>query len=252
LRLIGWNVARRVERLPRQVAAVAERAPDVLCLQEVTQRSFALWRDALAVVGLGHVACSLEAHPAPHGVLLAARTPLEPARPYTLPWPQSAVVEAVEGIEIACVHVPNAANGLVKPQTLAAIRAELERRRATGGAHILCGDLNTPRRELPDGTVWSFARDGKGRLRPEREGAWDEAELGVVPGLRDLGFTDAFRALHGYGAREPSWVWPHGGGWRLDHVFVSPPLEPVSARYHHEWRDAGLSDHSALEVDLRT
>ena len=49
---------------------------------------------------------------------------------------------------------------------------------------VLCGDLNTPRREQPDGTVWSFARDSRGRLREERAGFWDEAELGVVPGLR--------------------------------------------------------------------
>ena len=93
-----------------------------------------------------------------------------------------------------------------------------------------------------------------GGCAPERAGAWDEAELGVVPGLRELGFADAFRALHGYGAREPSWTFGriagHGGGWRLDHVFCSAELEPVACAYHHEWRDAGLSDHSALEADL--
>ena len=50
---------------------------------------------------------------------------------------------------------------------------------------------------------------------------WDSAELGVVPGLREVGFTDAFRAVHGYASKEPSWVWRHGGGWRLDHIFVS-------------------------------
>jgi endonuclease/exonuclease/phosphatase family metal-dependent hydrolase len=118
---------------------------------------------------------------------------------------------------------------------------------------VLCGDLNTPRREHPDGTVWSFARDGHGRLRPERAGAWDEAELGIVPGLAELGMTDCFRALNGYASREPSWTWRRwGGGYRLDHVFVSAELEPVDARYHHDWRDNGLSDHSALEVVLRS
>lgn len=29
-------------------------------------------------------------------------------------------------------------------------------------------------------------------------------------------------------------------------------LEIDAAVYHHAWRDDGLSDHSALEVDLRT
>ena len=79
---------------------------------------------------------------------------------------------------------------------------------------------------------------------------WDEGELGVVPGLRDLGFADAFRALHGYERREPSWIWPHGGGWRLDHVFCSAELRPTACLYHHAWRDRGLSDHSAIEADM--
>ena len=88
------------------------------------------------------------------------------------------------------------------------------------------------------------------RTWPLWRAAWDEAELGVVPGLRDLGYADAFRALHGYASREPSWAWRHGGGWRLDHVFCSAALEPAAARYHHAWRLEGLSDHSALEVDM--
>jgi endonuclease/exonuclease/phosphatase family metal-dependent hydrolase len=114
---------------------------------------------------------------------------------------------------------------------------------------VLCGDFNTPRREKPDGTVISFARDSKERLRPERGDRWDSAELGVVPGLRELGFADAFRAIHGYESKEPSWVWSHGGGWRLDHVFASG-LEVEASVYHHAWRDDGLSDHSALEADV--
>jgi exonuclease III len=185
-------------------------------------------------------------------VLLAARAALEPLPGLLpVPWPETAIAGRVDGIEVHTVHVPNAANGEIKPQTLAAVRAGLATR---AGARILCGDLNTPRREQPDGTVWSFARDSRGRLREERAGFWDESELGVVPGLRDLGFADAFRALHGYAERSPSWTFRrisgHGGGWRLDHVFCSAELEPAAARYHHDWRDDGLSDHAALEVDV--
>jgi exonuclease III len=100
----------------------------------------------------------------------------------------------------------------------------------------------------------SFARDTRGRLRAGRGERWDQGELGVVPGLRDLGFADAFRALHGYAEKSPSWTWSriagHGGGYRIDHVFTSAELRPVAAVYHHAWRDAGLSDHSALEVEV--
>ncbi len=265
MRVLTWNVARRSSCLAEQAAAVASRAPDVLALQEVTARTLPLWRAALSTIGLPHARASLDV--APHdrepasrrvtGVLLAARERLDASPlPLPVPWPETALsgVTRLGGarVEVVCVHVPNAANGWVKPQTLAAIRAALAT--APPGLRVLCGDLNTPRRELPTGEVLSFARDSRGRLRPERGPAWDDAELGVVPGLRDLGYADAFRALHGYAVREPSWTWRriagHGGGWRLDHVFATAGLRPVACRYHHAWRDGHLSDHSALEADL--
>ena len=256
VRLISWNVARRAQTLLEQATVVGGREPDVLALQEVTTRTRALWAAACATLGLPHVRCSLDdadparvpAGPRRHGVLLAAREPLEAAEPLPVPWPESALAGRVGAIEVHVVHVPNAANGLIKPRTLAAMRAGLAAR--SGAPVVACGDWNTPRREHPDGTVWSFARDGKGRLREERAGFWDESELGVVPGLAELGYADAFRSLHGYASREPSWAWRHGGGWRLDHVVCSAPLEPVAATYHHAWRLDGLSDHSALEVEL--
>ena len=255
MRVITWNVNRRVSVLAAQAAALGEREPDVVALQEVTERSWPLWRAALEMIGLPQASCSLDAaNPARQpitrrrtGVLIAARV-LEPAAPLAVPWPETALAARCDGVVVHTVHVPNAANGPIKPDTLAALRAGLT---AGSGPRVVCGDLNTPRREKPDGTVISFARDSRERLRPERGERWDGAELGVVPGLSELGFVDAFRALHGYGSKEPSWVWRHGGGWRLDHLFAAG-LEVVASTYHHDWRDAGLSDHSALEADLRT
>ena len=256
MRLITWNVNRRVSVLAAQAAALAGREPDVIALQEVTARSWPLWRAALETIGLPHAACSLElADPAREplsrrrtGVVIAAREPLGAAESLAVPWPETTLAAAThDRIVVHPAHVPNAANGWIKPDTLAALRAGLA---ATTGPRVLCGDLNTPRREKPDGTVISFARDSRERLRPERGERWDSAELGVVPGLRELGFADAYRVIHGYTSKEPSWVWRHGGGWRLDHIFAAG-LEVQDAVYHHEWRDDGLSDHSALEADLR-
>ena len=265
MRIISWNVARRSSRLAEQATVLAEREPDVVALQEITRRTAPLWRRALEAIGLPHVRASLdEADPRREpasrratGVLVASRHPLEKAASLALPWPETttaatARTQRVDRVEVHCVHVPNAANGWVKVHTLEEIRAGLAT--APPAARVLCGDLNTPRRELPDGEVISFARDSRGRLRPERGEPWDAAELGVVPGLREIGYADAFRALHGYERREPSWTWRriagHGGGWRLDHLFTSGELQPTAALYHHAWRDEGLSDHSALEVEL--
>jgi exonuclease III len=264
-RVITWNVARRSSRLHEQAAALVSRAPDVVALQEITERTLPLWRAALTHIGLPHVRSSLDGADrvrAPGlrrrtGVLIACTSGLaDAATTLSPPWSETALastaVTPIGAVEVHCVHVPNAANGWVKPRTLEAIRAALEAAPPT--ARAVCGDFNTPRRELESGEVISFARDSRGRLRPERGREWDDAELGVVPGLRDLGYRDAFRALHGYGSREPSWTWRqiagHAGGWRLDHLFTSAELDPLACTYHHAWRDEGLSDHSALEADV--
>jgi exonuclease III len=259
-------VARRQSSLADQAARLALRSPDAVALQEVTARTLPLWKQALPAIGLSRVHCSLEgADPAREprgrrrtGVLLAARRPLGDVTAIaSVPWPETSLAATVERggrpVRIVCVHVPNAANGWVKVRTLQGLRAAAAE--ASDAARVLCGDWNTPRRELATGEVISFACDSRGRLRAERGPEWDAAELSVVPGLVDLGYRDAFRTLHGYSSPEPSWSWRriagHDGGWRLDHLFASAELEPVASTYHHDWRDAGLSDHSGLEADLR-
>ena len=63
--------------------------------------------------------------------------------------------------------------GLAKVLTHEAVYRHL---RPGRGPRVICGDLNTPRREHADGSVWTFARDRYGRLRPERGERWDAAE----------------------------------------------------------------------------
>jgi exonuclease III len=260
VRVITWNVARRVGRIAEQAVALAGREPDVVALQEVTAGNLELWRAALRTIGLAHVECSLDdadprrepARRRTTGVLIATREPAETCPRLDVPWPESTLALATDGVRVDTAHVPNAANGWVKVRSLQAIREGV----ATGqpGPRVVCGDFNVPRREHPDGTVISFARDSRERLRPERGAEWDAAELGIVPGLRDFGYRDAFRALHGYARREPSWTFRrmggHDGGWRIDHLFASPELRVSQSRYHHGWRDGDLSDHAGLEADL--
>jgi exonuclease III len=254
VRLVTWNVAGRVRRLPEQAEVVAALAADVVALQEVTARTLPLWRAALEDAGLPHVASALdEPVEAPGrkvlGVLTAAREPLERLPAPGVPWPERVLCCATDGVEVINLHSPIApAPDLAKIRTHEAVAAhigELE-----PAPRVLCGDLNTPRRELPDGDVLTFAYDSAARLRPERGERWDAAERALVHGLRERGWLDAYRALHGYGDRSASWTFANDrGGWRLDHVLVHG-IEPVASSYAHEWRRAGLSDHSALVVDL--
>ncbi|MBE2316170.1 endonuclease/exonuclease/phosphatase family protein [Solirubrobacter sp. CPCC 204708] len=253
MRLITWNVAGRVGKQSDQAAAIAGVNADVVCLQEVTLRTAPLWREALAAAGFAAVETALDGLPPKPtkrrlAVLTAARAAVTrlPA-PDDLPWPERVLCCEVEGVEIVNVHSPIAPSPeLAKIRTHEAVAAHL--REPSARPRVLCGDLNTPRRELEDGTLLTFAHDTHGRLRPERGERWDLAERALV---RDLGWTDAWRALHGYGTRDASWTFKDDrGGWRLDHVLLDG-LEPVASVYCHEWRRAGLSDHSALLVDVQ-
>ncbi len=167
-----------------------------------------------------------------------------------LPWPERVLATRLAGLEVVDVHSPISPKpGLAKVLTHEAVHAHL---RTARGPRLVCGDLNTPRREHADGRVWTFARDRYGRLRAERGERWDAAELALIKGLEDCGFRDAFRALHGLEQREPSWVWQRsGGGYRLDHLIVSSEVEVPVCGYLHGWRDEGLSDHSPLVAHIR-
>jgi exonuclease III len=248
VRIASWNVAGRRTRLPEQVAAVAAMAPDVVCLQEVTVNSLPLWRAALAEAGLEHSVTPLDdgRPPKPRrlAVLTAAREPLERLPlDVELPWPERAVAVDLRGVALLNVHSPiSPSPGLAKVLTHEALFDwAKDRDRA-----ILVGDLNTPRRDLADGTVLTFAHDTKGRVREERGERWVAAESALVHTLRDEhGWHDAF--LDG---PERTWTYPRGkGGYRLDHA-LTKGVDVVARAYAHEWRTSGLSDHSAVVLDV--
>jgi exodeoxyribonuclease III len=262
LRALSWNVAGRVARLTDQAATVADVGADVVCLQEVTPTTAPAWRTALLDCGLTDVRSSLDdwiaGEPPPEGrrlaVLTAARWPLAEVRVAHPPWAErllSVRVEIEPPFELHNLHSPISQKpDAVKLRTHRALGAALARGRAL--PQLIVGDLNTPRRELPDGEAWSFARDARGRLRADRGERWERAELALLRGLEDHGIRDLFRALHGYERQENSWAYPRRrAGYRLDHVVASRDFEPLGCEYLHRHREAGLSDHAPLVADLR-
>ena len=229
---------------------MAALAPDVVCLQEVTVNSLPEWRQALASVGITHSMTPLDDTRPAEGrrlaVFTAARAPLtRVAIDEPLPWPERALHVVVAGIDVVNVHSPIAPSpGLAKVRTHEAVYAHVVGRDRI----VLCGDLNTPRRDLGDGSVLTFAYRSNGRLRPERGDRWDAAERALVHTLRvDHGWSDPFLAA---GAAARTWTFPDDkGGWRLDHILVRG-LDVTACAYAHEWRRMGLSDHSALVADI--
>jgi exodeoxyribonuclease-3 len=251
--LVSWNVAGRVTRLAEQAERLLGIGADVICLQEVTRSTLPRWQELLKDTGyLGVEHGDLDSgRSRPLAVLTACRGPIQPVAIDAVPWPERVLAVRADETEIVNVHSPTSPKPeLAKVRTHEAIRRHL----ATDlrGARILCGDLNTPRKEHPDGRVWTFARDQYGHLRADRGERWDEAELALIRGLASYGFRDAFRVKHGYEVRELSWEWPRWkGGYRLDHLLVSTHFAVQDCHYEHEWRKDGLSDHSPLIASLR-
>lgn len=257
--MLSWNVAGRVRSVLGQAAALAACGPlDAVALQEVRTSAHGAWRDALRDLGLVHQHYSAPPRDAGAerrlGVLLAARVALEPLPAPALPWPEryaAARVRVPGGTPFAlhALHAPISAKAQhAKVLTLEAVADHL---RGPGPAAVLVGDFNTPAYESREGDVRSFARTRTGALRDGYDARHDAAELGVVPGLARDGWTDAFRAVHGYGARDRSWMYANAKfGYRLDHVLVRG-LQVEACAYVHGWREAGLSDHSAVWAAVR-
>lgn len=254
---MSWNVAGRVQRLAEQAELVLGLNADLICLQEVSRSTAQTWTARLTEAGWAHVFVAQPGRPAPGvkprrrplSVLTATREPAEQMEMADLPWPERALAVGLPGLEVVNVHSPiSPSPDLAKVLTHEAVHRHMAQ---GAGPRLLCGDLNTPRREHPDGRVWTFARDRYGRLREDRGERWDQAELALIKGLEPLGFRDAFREEHGPAWKELSWEWPRwGGGYRLDHLIVSAEVEVRAIAYAHEWREARLSDHSPLAADV--
>ncbi|HEX3801204.1 MAG TPA: endonuclease/exonuclease/phosphatase family protein [Solirubrobacteraceae bacterium] len=253
--IVSWNIAGRVKCMDAQAKLLLALGADIVCLQELTPTTLPTWQARLQAAGY-HTLSAPEPPPDSSrrlSVLSAARAPLRQLALPELPWPERALATCLpDGCEILNLHSPTSPKpALAKIRTHEAVFAHLAVN-APGRLRLLCGDFNTPRREHPDGTIWTFARDQYGRLRPERGERWDRAELALISGLDAYGFRDAFRAMHGYGRRQHSWEWRRWrGGYRLDHLLLSGPWKIARCDYLHAFRKSGLSDHSALIAELQ-
>ena len=157
--LVSWNVAGRKTRLQEQADRVLALKPDLVCLQEVTPVTAGPWLERLADAGLSGALAPLpkaREGSRPLAVLTAARGDVDVRPVAEVPWPERVLAVQAGGLEIVNVHSPISPKpGLVKVLTHEAVFRHL---RDGAGPRLVLGDLNTPRREHADGSVWTFAR----------------------------------------------------------------------------------------------
>ena len=136
------------------------------------------------------------------------------------------------------MHVPNQHTGR-KPEYHDAVLTLM--RRWNRGPAVFAGDTNSGR---------------KGE--DEETSVFNNKTTGWFDQIKEAGWRDAYRLVHG-SKREFTWYSPgHDNGFRLDQAFVSPQLIDRVTDVRHLWvedkdqlqrRDA-VSDHAALIVEF--
>lgn len=271
--LISWNIAHRA-RYEAQAAAIISTRPSIVALQEVTASAVPSFKAAFSAAGLTHMSDSFSlgrhvgidgVNARRYGVLIASAWPLAVLPPCTdLPWPERLLsVEIASPVGIVEAHTayipPGASHGWTKIDTFRGIYQRLAV--SSNNHRFLCGDFNIPKAELADGRILTavqrLAHDGQILTCRSRRGKdardWDAAERSILLGLADFDLVDVFRRLHPDNVHEASWFSTRKKpplARRFDHVFDSASLSPQTCRFVHEFREAGLSDHSAIEVQF--
>ena len=165
-------------------------------------------------------------------MLIAARHPFDDGGPLdpTLPEPYRIVRAYVGPLRLYGVYMPNLLKKVPYWQALiAALAAE-----PLAAEAVASGDFNTCRAYV----------DEPGAIDPCAH---------FLDAIEAIGFGDLWRRRYPDG-REFSWYSTRGNGFRIDHAFLSRALaaRAGAVRYAHEERLSGLSDHSALILDLET
>lgn len=247
MRILAWNIRHGggARRLPEIALAILEHRPDWVVLSEYRPRMGGQLRGVLADHGLRHQACT-DPPAGVNGVLIASRWAVrvrEDSRRAAHPAGEPAwarrwlEVESPElGLSVAGLHIPDEGRPTERAgfwQSLVSVA-----RRRVGEASVLIGDFNTGRPGVDGGP-----------------GGFTCGEL--LGTLWTLGYRDAWRERNPEG-RESTWAgsgpgsWGWGAGLRIDAAYVSPTvLGRVSGvRHSHAERECGVSDHSAVVLDL--
>jgi exodeoxyribonuclease-3 len=253
VRVATWNVNSVKQRLPRLLAWLDERAPDVVCLQE-TKLADEAFRDLLAdeLAERGYEV-AVHGEPSWNGVAILSRVGLEEVEPGLagapgFPGPEARALAATcGGVRIWSVYVPNGREPgsdhyEYKLAWLAALRDAV----AAGPEAVLVGgDINiAPADEDvfdPDAYV------GQTHVtEPERSAL---AALGLADVVRERWPGERVFSYWDYRAG----MFHRDLGMRIDLVLAS---EPVAARVRAAWVDRkarkgkGPSDHAPVIVDL--
>lgn len=224
IEIASWNVNSIRARLGAVTSWLKLRAPDVLLLQELKGTEFPA--EVFAEIGYRSVAVTQKAY---NGVAILSRHPIESLNTTLAGDTEDSHARflevMIEGIRVVDIYLPNGNPvGTEKFEYKLAWMARLYRQMSAwqkeGTPTLVGGDFNVIPEDIDCHKPASWIHDAL--FQPEPRALYRE--------LLELGYTDAFRALHpGEGGLFTFWdyfrlAFEHNRGIRIDHFLLSSSL----------------------------
>lgn len=260
MKIATWNVNSVKARLEPALAWLRQAQPDVVCLQEIktVDENFPL--QPFEELGYN---CAVHGQKSYNGVAILSKRPMEDVTP-RLPAPDGvldeharyleAVIAGEHGVvRVASIYAPNG-NPIDSPKFdyklawLDRLHSHAKRLLAAEEPVVLMGDYNIIPEDKDAAKPKAWLKDAL--FQPQSRAAYRR--------LENLGYTDAFRALHPEGGHYTFWdyfgSWERNNGIRIDHILLSPQ---ATDRLAHVGIDRDVrgasekpSDHVPVWVEL--
>jgi exonuclease III len=231
VKVVSWNILQGGgKRLDDICHTLCDWRPDIVTLQEARRSSVEQLNDSLASCGLTHHFLSDTESASENTLYIASREPLDAGDFQVDRSGPCHILEAeTMGLTLLPVHFPQKALQIPLFEAVLADTPSLLERQC-----LLLGDMNCgiPFQDSTDKTF---------------------VNTRYFQALKQAGWNDLYRQCHGEKAQDFSWISPRTGrGFRYDHAMASASLAQATShcQYVHEVREKGLSDHSALIVDV--
>jgi exodeoxyribonuclease-3 len=257
MRIATWNVNSIRQRMDSLTAWLTERAPDIVCLQEIKCTDEAFPREPLEALGYN---VAVHGQKTFNGVALLSKLPFDEVKPrldgedgdVQARFLEAVVSTKTGALRVVSLYLPNG-NGsedkyAYKLNWMDRLAKFSDERLKLEEPLVLAGDYNVIPTPLDARRPEAWVNDAL-FLRPTRE---------KFRALINLGLTDAIRAVSDNGDLYTFWDYQAGAfakndGIRIDHLLLSPQAAD-------RLTDAGIdrqvrgwdkpSDHVPVFVDL--
>jgi exodeoxyribonuclease-3 len=227
VKIATWNVNSVRARLETVTGWLKEAEPDVACFQEIKTTDDQFPREAFEALGYN---CAVHGQKSYNGVAILSKRPLEDVTP-RLPGDnaddQSRYIEAIvkgdKGIvRVASIYAPNGNPIGTEKYTY---KLGWHARLAEHAAALL--KLEEPVSLMGDYNIIPEPHDVHDPKAWVNDALFQPETRAALRRLENLGYTDAFRAVHNEPNQYTFWdyqagAWQKNKGIRIDHILLSP------------------------------